>query len=229
MRKLLLVPPFLFTLAVVACGGQADLTAREITDEELRLMVLSAVELGPQYAEFEFDEDESGFRSNEDEIEEDFDPEDEAEDIERFGRVNGYADAYSFPEAISEEQGVFFIATAIGVYEDADGASGDLKDEVVDAQRQIGMSIEDVTLEDTEEFGADGVGDESAGLILTLSASDDQRLTFYGTFVGFRRGRLIGSVVISRLDEEDDRDEVAALARKLDERILAVLRGEASQ
>ena len=227
MWKLLLVPLFLAALAIIACGGgKADLTAREITDEELSLMVLPLAELGSQYADFEFDEDESGFQSNDDQIEDAFDEDDEAEDIERFGRLNGYADVYSSRAAAIDAEGVFFIGTSVSLYENTDGASGDLKDEVEDSRRQIGKTSDDVTLEDAEEFEADGIGDESAGLVLTLSVLGDEKLTFYGTLVGFRRGRLIGSSIIASFDDENVREEAAVLARKLDERILAALRGE---
>ena len=227
MTKFLSVPPFLFALSVIACGGgQGDLTAREITNDELSLMVLSLAELGPQYADFEFDEDESGFQSNDDQIEDAFDDDDEAEDLERFGRLNGYADVYSSVAAVIDAEGVFFIGTSVSLYENTDGASGDLKDEVEDSRRQIGMTSDDVTLEDAEEFQADGIGDESAGLVLTLSVVGDEKLTFYGTLVGFRRGRLIGSSIIATFDDENVREEASVLARKLDERILAALRGE---
>ncbi|MEE9278428.1 MAG: hypothetical protein V3V06_08455, partial [Dehalococcoidia bacterium] len=150
----------------------------------------------------------------------------EAEDLERFGRLSGYADVYSSLAAVIDAEGVFFIGTSVSLYENTDGASGDLKDEVEDSRRQIGMTSDDVTLEDAEEFEVDGIGDESAGLVLTLSVSGDEKLTFYGTLVGFRRGRLIGSSIIARFDDEDAQEEAAALAGKLDERILAALRGE---
>jgi len=228
MWKLLLVPLFLAVLAIIACGGgKADLTAREITDEELSLMVLPLAELGSQYADFEFDEDESGFQSNDDQIEDAFDEDDEAEDIERFGRLNGYADVYSSLAAVTDAEGVFFIGTSVSLYENTDGASGDLEDEVEDSRREIGMTTsDDVTLENAEEFEAEGIGDESVGLILTLSVSGDEKLTFYGTLVGFRRGRLIGSSIIARFDDEDVQEEAALLARKLDQRISAALQGE---
>jgi len=221
-------------LLLAACGGEeeeeaeapADLTAGEITDEELSLMVVPLSELGSQYADFEFYEDESGFQSNEDIIDAAFDEEDEAGDVERFGRVNGYGEDYRSVEAALEREGAFLIGTATELYEDADGASGDLKDGVEDMQRQVGMTKEDVTLEDAEEFDPGRIADESAGLLLTGSVAAGQEVRYYMTVVGFRRGRLLGSVAIARFDEEDVREEAEALARKLDERITAVLRGE---
>jgi hypothetical protein len=229
MSKLLL--PFALLMAVaVACnggGGPADLTDREITDEELALMVLPQSELGPEYADFELDEEESGFNTNESEIEDAFDPEDEAADVERFGRVKGYGEEYSAFDAVLEGQGVYLIATDVDLFEDADGASGEFRDTVEDAKGQVGETNEGATLESAEEFDAGEIADEAAGYAFRATTSaDEDGVTLYGTTVGFRRGRIIGSSVIIRLDDQDVQEEATALARKLDERIQAVLRGE---
>jgi hypothetical protein len=63
MRRLFTVLAALALLSMSACGGGAekDITDREITDGELSLMVLPLSDLGSQYAQFELDEDESGF------------------------------------------------------------------------------------------------------------------------------------------------------------------------
>ena len=225
MRKLL---PLLATLAAVAiaCDGNGvpDPTARDISDAELAAMVLPLEELGSAYADFERDDD-SGFQSNEDKIDDAFDEEDEEGDVERYGRVTGYEESYTSVEGLLEE-GVFIIGTMVALYEDSDGASGDLKDEVNDSKDAEGTTDEGVTVGDVEEFDPDDFGDESVGLVLALSGEALGDLTFYGTLVAFRRGRIIGSVVIARFDDEDVRDEATELARKLDERVQAVLRGE---
>ncbi len=228
MSKLLL--PFALLMAfAVACGGggQAALTDRDITDEDLSLMVLPQSDLGPDYADFERDEEESGFASNEKAIDDAFDKEDEAEDVERFGRAKGYGEEYSAFDALLEGQGVFLIATDVDLFEDADGASGEFRDTVEDAKGQVGQTNEGATLESAEEFDAGEIADEAAGYAFraTTSAGEDG-VTLYGTTVGFRRGRIIGSSVIIRLDDQDVREEATALARNLDERIQAVLRGE---
>lgn len=224
MRTFLLHPLLLATLVLACTGSTTDLNDREISDGELVAMMLPLADLGPAYADLELD-DESGFQSNEDVVKDANDKEDEAEDIERYRRVTGYQEAFTSLEALSNRDGVFGIGTIVSLYEDADGASGDLLDTVDDAKRAVGTTAYHVTLEDVEEFTLDGIGDESAKLIVSLSVSDGG-YAFYVTVVMFRRGRLIGEVVIVRYDEEDVREEVAELARKLDERILAVLRGE---
>jgi hypothetical protein len=231
---LLLVAALLLALGTLglACdgnGGQTELTTGVVTDEELSMMALSLAELGPKYAEFQVDEDSSGFQSKEEAIKAALDEEDEAEDVERFGRVNEYDRGYVSQEAIAAEEGVFGVQTSVILYEDADGAAGNLKDGVEDARRLTGRtSDEGTTLEDAEEFDVSDVGDEAAGLFVTgsVSAEPGQKLTFYGTLVVFRQGRLTGAIEVDSFDDQDVREEAAVLARKLEERILAVLQGE---
>jgi hypothetical protein len=231
MRLLFTVLAALALLSASACGGgggQADLTDREITDGELSLMALPLSDLGSQYADFELD-DTSGIQTNEQAIESAFDQEDEAADVERFGRVEGYEEDYLSSDALMEGTGPFYISTGVILHETADGASGNLKDGVGDAQRAAGATQENTTLESTETFSVEDVGQEAVGLLQTVSAQGDDGGSYYRTVVGFRQGRLIGTVSILRLDDEDVRDEATALARKLDERILAVLRGEVEE
>jgi hypothetical protein len=59
-----------------------------------------------------------------------------------------------------------------------------------------------------------------------LKDPEGNQFTLYATFVGFREGRILGSVNMGRADDQDVSSEVAALARKLHERMLAVLAGE---
>ena len=226
-KPLLLLLATLAAVAVACDGsGAPDPTAREISDAELAAMVLPLEELGSAYAGFELDVLQSGVVSNEDVIGDAFDEEDEEGDIERYGRVTGHAESYSPIEARLEVEGVLVIGTNVSLYEDSDGASGDLNDEAKDAKEGEGLTKDGVTAGGVEEFDPGDFGDESVGLVVTLSDEAVQTFTFYGTVVAFRRGRLSGSVFIVRFDDRDVREEVSGLARKLDERIQAVLRGE---
>jgi len=232
MRRLCMVLVALALPLLSACGGggPSDPTAREITDEQLSLMVLPLSDLGSQYADFELDEEESGFHSNEQAVEDALDKEDEARDVEQFGQVNSYEEQYLSSGAFLEGEGPALIGTQVYLHEEADGASGDLRDSVEDAKRQVGKSKEGVAFESLEEFDAADIADESAAYnFRAATTSGDENATFHGTAVGFRRGRIIGGAIILRLDDQDVREEVTAIARKLDERILAVLRGEVEQ
>lgn len=78
------------------------------------------------------------------------------------------------------------------------------------------------------EFHVRDVGEEAVGVLLEIVASKEsgQGVTFYATAVIFRRASLVGTVEIESFDETEAAEDVAALARKLDDRIQAVLRGE---
>ncbi len=216
-------------------GGEADITDREISDEELALMVLPQEEFGVEYAGLELDEVASGFMSNETAIENAYDGEDERRDIEGFGRVNGYTEVYSSPLAVeddpsaSSEMGLM-LGTGVELLRDGDGASGRLEDEIADYQKEVSeeAGAEDVQQGDLQLFSPDGVGDEATGLQMEFPVSVDTGLSllYNATHVSFRRGRVVGAIVIGEFNARDRRDEVVALARKLDERIQAVLRGD---
>jgi hypothetical protein len=238
MRRLLTILVALALVSASACGGGGgggggggpkDMTDREITDEELSLMVLPQSDLGPQYADFKLD-DTSGLQSNDAAINNAFDTEDEAQDVQRFGRANGYEESYTFSAAQPEEKGPIHIATGVILHNDADGASGNLNDGVGDAQRAVSMTKDNVTIQSVDTFEVGDIGQEAVGLIQKASFKVDQGdLAVDQTMVGFREGRLIGSVAITSLAGADVQEEATALARKLDERILAVLRGEVQQ
>jgi hypothetical protein len=229
MRQLAMAGVAVGLVVLAGCNGGSgvDPTAREISDAELAAMVLQQEDLGPAYGDFTPDEYDWGFKSNEAVIEDYFGGQGEAEeDIQRFGRINGYVQAYVSLDAVMEAKGMHYIGTAVDLLEDQDGASGYLKEFVEDVRRQVGTTSDAVTLEDAEEFEPGGVGNESAGLLITASNPYALAKTSYVTMALFRRGRLLGYVAIGRYDAEDVREEVAALAQKLDERIVAVLRGE---
>jgi hypothetical protein len=122
------------------------------------------------------------------------------------------------------------VTTAVSLYEDADGASGYLRDDAEDSRREIGTTNENFTLQVVQDFDAGAIGEESAGQVATLSSAstsvDDRGLAFHATALIFRQGRIVGVVMIGRFDDEDVQEEATALARKLDERIQAVLRDE---
>ncbi len=75
-------------------------------------------------------------------------------------------------------------------------------------------------------FDVKDVGDEAVGMAMPLTVKGDQEMTLTQTLVAFREGRLLGTAYVQSSSDEDVRDEATALAQKLDERILAVLRGE---
>jgi hypothetical protein len=216
--------------ALAACGdnGGPDLTLREITDEELSLMVLRRADLGEEYADLRFIE-QSDFVTNETRVKWALDPEDEADDLERFDRLNGYEAVYVAFSRPTEEGGALDeIRLGVALFADAAGASDYLEDELTDIEQGIGGEHLGRTLEEVKRFKVGGIADRSVGFRARATAApgQDSAAPTNITQVYFRRGRLLADVAIGRLDEEDASEAVQTLARELDERIQAVLRGE---
>jgi hypothetical protein len=227
-------------LALAACGGggeegREDLTAREITDEELVLMLLPKAEMGEQYAGLSFVYD-PGLRTASDITDAALDPEEEAEDFRRFPLVSASGVVYA-ESTIGEETGEpasQTVALAVHLFEDTEAASGYLEEQLADWEEQVGTMRTgkrhwDSGLTAAEGFKPGRIADESRGIRFTQTYFVDPSFTVddHSTVVWFRRGRLLASASISTtIDDPDFREAAEALARKLDERIQAVLRGE---
>lgn len=226
--RILWAVALLVAVSLAACGGgdgESDSTARDITDAELTIMALSIADLGEQYAEYEVTED-SGFRTNEESAARDFDPGDEAQDLERFERIKEYERVYERPEAdgASDEEGPVIVASGVQLFQDSKGASGYFADDLADLEHNIGKESEGTILEQVERFDVADIEDESAAVRLELASGDDDPVVrSYGTRVSFRRGRLVASLLVVRTDDEDIGTEVEALALRLNDRIGAVL------
>jgi hypothetical protein len=200
--------------------------SREITDAELTMMVLSMAELREAYAGFEGIE-VSSFKTNEQTAEEDSDPQDEAQDLARFGRVKEYVRIYGSPEIerpLGPERAIL-LASRVQLFQQSEGASGYLKDHLAEMQDGAGKKSQGATVEQAKRFNVDRIGDESAGMRARMVFPEDDGPGFeaYGTWVYFRSGRLLSSVVLVTMEDEDVSAAVQALAREADNRIQAIL------
>lgn len=217
-----------FLLLVAACGGEGGgeedgITAGDISDEQLALMVLEQSELGEGYAGFELTlsrletRDQRAVHVDED----------EAKDLERFGELKTYEQRYSRDEALAEGTGPVSVGTTVFVFESAKGASSYLDDDVADLERKVGQQLGLTKIHTVERFSLDAVGDESLGLrLIVLTLTETGWVSHYHTLAWFREGHILALVSLVRLDNSDVRAEAEALAHKLDERIQAVLGGQ---
>jgi hypothetical protein len=221
------VSGLLLAIAMAACGGggESDLTARPISDADLGTMAVYEVDLPQEFDGF-VRTTESGFKTNEQSAEMNFDPADEANDLELFGQVREYVRIYELPPVGGQiPQGeAISLASSARLFEEPSGASDYLEDELADLEGSVGKELGDTTIEEFERFGVSGIGDEAVGVRTTVMSPDDgsERLT-YATQVSFRRGRLLLSIAVVRTDDEDVSAELKDLARDLDERIQVVL------
>lgn len=217
-----------FLLLVAACGGEGGgeedgITAGDISDEQLALMVLEQSELGEGYAGFELTlsrletRDQRAVHVDED----------EAKDLERFGELKTYEQRYSRDEALAEGTGPVSVGTTVFVFESAKGASSYLDDDVADLERKVGQQLGLTKIHTVERFSLDAVGDESLGLrLIVLTLTETGWVSHYHTLAWFREGHILALVSLVRLDNSDVRAETEALAHKLDQRIQAVLAGQ---
>ena len=216
--------------ALAACGGgggqESEMPSSEITDAELTMMVLSMAELREGYAGFEGIE-ASSFKTNEQTAEEDSDPQDEAQDLERFGRVKEYVRTYGSPQIeqpLGPERAIL-LASRVQLFQEAEGASGYLKDHLAEMKDGAGKKSQGATVEQAKRFDVEGIGDESAGMRARLVFPEDDGPGFeaYGMWVFLRRDRLLSSVLLVTMEDQDVGAAVEALAREVDNRIQAIL------
>lgn len=217
-----------FPLLMAACGGgsagQEDgITAGDISDEQLTQMALSRSDWGDKYAALEPLEPVLEDREQRAQ----YVSEDEAQDLERFGELKSYEDGYHREEAFEEGTGPLSMGTKVYLFQSGKGASGYLEDDIADLEGEIGKERGLTTIHSVERFAVEGIGDESVGLEIAMSSLSEYGVFgVYQTLVWFREGRILARVSVMSLDNSRVRDEVSALARKLDERIRMVFSGQ---
>ncbi len=221
-------------LLLAACFGgggskkeAVDDTSRDISNEELAQMVLALADFGPDFLEFQVSDD-NGFVTAEQKAEDDFDPEDEARDLEEFGWAAGYSQDFVKAAAVEKGFGLFIAGTDVDLYETPEGAAGYFDDTQAELGDMEGQTSEGFTVEEIRGFEAD-VADEAVGFRMSGSGQDDDGSPFSASLngVAFRHGRIIGVVSFGALGEIEAKDKLRELARTQDERIASVLAGTA--
>ena len=209
---------------LAACGDAEPV--REISAEELPLAVLPLEDVKAVFEGFGFSESPEA-RPNDRVIKEAFDPEDETQDIDRYGRLDGYRLYYSLTPEGNPNMDSFQVVITVQLFRDAAGASAYLADELTDLEQSVGLGGAD-RLQEMSRFKAKGGGDESVGLVTTrdLVSHGVSFATGHTTAVAIRRGQLLGLAEVLRLDGGERQDEAQALARRLDQRFKALLRGQ---
>jgi len=247
-RLVALLAAVLLAAVVVACGDDGDeetptgaatgtattaatATPRPgaggISDEDLASMVPTKADLGEDFAGFQ---EAAALDTNEERLETADDPEDEEKDQETFGRVTGYDRQLSASPSTLQADAPLLIQIGVTLFEDDDGASGYLNDDVKDVEARVGRTDLGLLLEAVDPFTVPPLGDESLGLRSRASVPPDQGgpETLYVTYFWFRRGRILADVALARVDDTDISQQAQTIARLLDERIQQVLGGLAT-
>jgi hypothetical protein len=148
---------------------------------------------------------------------------DEAEDIDLYGREDGYRSILR-PTRFNGT-GTLAVDTWVATFRNAKGAS----EYLIDYARDLGKRGDagrapDLRITDTKTFAVEEVGEEAMGLMLTATDPDTEAL-YYETLVVFRIGRLLAFVSMFREQEADVRLMLLEVAMDLEERITSVLDG----
>ena len=241
-RIVALLAAVLLATALAACGdgdneatptGTAATTAAAtatprpgaggISDEDLASMVPTKADLGQDFAAFQ---ETADVDTNEGRLETADNPEDEEKDQQTFGRVTGYDRQLAAPSTVGAGAPLL-VQMGVTLFEDSDGASGYLNDNVKDIQALVGRTDPGLSLEAVDQFQVPPLGDESLGLRTRASVPEDQGgpETLYVTYFWFRRGRVIGDVALARVDDTDISQQAQTIASLLDDRIEQVLSG----
>jgi hypothetical protein len=224
MRAILAAGALLLAAGAASCGGggggEADITARPIDDSTLGFMDVYEADLPGDFAGFVRIEG-SGFKNNEQSAEENFDPVDEAQDLEQFVQEREYVRRYGPRADASVSAAAISFVSTVRLFQDASGAGGYLEDELADIEGSVGKDVGDATVDSVERLKVGGIGDEAAGVKSTMTL--DGGGPAYETRVFFRRGRLLVSITAVRADDIDFKPELETLAHSLDERIKIVL------
>ena len=201
--------------------------AGDISDEDLAAMVPTKADLGQDYAAFQ---EAGALDTNEQRRQNADDPEDEANDQETYRRVVGYDRQLSASPATLQANAPLLIQIGVTLFEDSDGASGYLNDDVKDLQARVGRTDLGLLLEAVDPLTFPPLGDESLGLRSRASVPPEQGgpETLYVTYYWFRRGRVICDVALARVDETDMSQGAQTIANLLDQRVQQVLSGAAT-
>jgi hypothetical protein len=148
---------------------------------------------------------------------------DEADDIERFGRQDGYR-AVLRPARFTVDD-VLALDSWVMLFASDAGAAGYLDDFAADVVKgeDAGHGA-DLRVVAADDFLVEEVGETAIGLILS-EASVYGDTGFQETLIGFQIGRLLGFVSVLRSDDADFRIPTLFAAQDLEQRMLGVLDG----
>ena len=226
-RHLLALASALLALTAVACQGDShtDDTARQIANDELTRMGLAPEDFGADFANFQADAN-NGLRTLDQVSDDDFDPEDERADLERFNWATQYQGYYTSSQAAKERSGVFVVGSSVNLFETNQGAAGYLDDSRAELQTQVGKTSKGVTVLESREFDAD-IADGATGAVFHGSVETGQGSStpFWMSAVMFRHGRLVATVGMYSFEEPQHQDTVKDLASQFDQNISNVLGG----
>lgn len=218
-------------LVLPACAQSADpepTAARSGKDDlvaELDQMVVPQEDVGGLPLGLRITPD-SGWQDNRAEAEGSIDPHDSAASLEKAGRVTGYELTYYDPTetALRIGSGVLSFFTSVELFESEAAASAYLEDRIAYKQGLDRTSPRDgVIFQSIAPFDTPVGEDAGYGFREDVFFGEDH---VFRTVIGFRRGRIVGTVMFVRADRDDATADATRLAGILDSRIQNGLGGK---
>ena len=151
-------------------------------------------------------------------------PEDRAEDLEGWGRVDGHICFFVDPPAFGRQVTgrPAAVSCSVELYETEDQAAEAVRREVADYQRMAGRSLDgSVALESFEEAPLPNVGTgAAAGRAVAVDPGSEK---VFLDLVFWVRGRVAAMITLISLEDIDKKDALDRLAVAMDNRIEAAL------
>jgi hypothetical protein len=166
----------------------------------------------------------SGWVDNQAEARSSYDPEDSAASLARAGRVTGYELRYYDPTqtALHSGKGLHSILTSAELFSTGKAASADLRRRIAFARGLENRSpLPEVRFGAVRPFAIQAA-DEAYGLREVVRYGSDE---VYRTLVAFRRGRVLGKVMVVRADRAGGKHLAEQMTGTLDTRIQIALHG----
>jgi hypothetical protein len=211
-------------IAVAALVG-AGSAFGALGSRELATMVLPREALGAGLGAFTVD-DESGVTTNAEEAADSPEPDDTAASLARRGRLTGYTLGYEAPNmlaSLARGRGLGEIQTEVALFTDPAAASRYVVTQLAQLRSYVGRPfVPGATLVSAKTARAPGLG---RGAVAVRAVATFGRTRIFGSIVGFRVGRVVGSVEVTRADATDSVPRALGVARALRARIAAVLAG----
>jgi hypothetical protein len=167
---------------------------------------------------------DSGWVDNRSEARSSYDPADSAASLARAGRVVGYQLVYNdaAETALRSGAGLQAFLTSVELFSSAKAASASLRGRLA-----VARGLENTSPQPGVRFGAVKsftveAAEEAYGMREAVRFGEVQT---FRTLVRFRRGRIVGTTVVVRLDRKDGADLAERLVGTLDSRVQIALHG----
>jgi hypothetical protein len=220
VRRALASGVLLGVLALASSSASAGPAARPI-QAKLKLMPLPQSAYGTAAASLPVDSN-SGWKTNKESAESDFDPQMTARKLTRMGRIAGFEVEFDDLTKASRNGALVDADSAVELFRSARDAAAYSASQLAKFRRLEGKPVRNGVVVDRVTYFAVPEIHGARGVRFRLRLGG---LTIWDTGVDFPVGVLVGTVSFARADARDARPEARRLAAALEHRIRGALAG----